>query len=91
MIYSPPFHKIPSLMTIHAIINIGKMLNYFLTKVGVSNKIISRDILNGENLDYEKYLRLQYGEYSQVHENETPCNSKKAITQGAICIGPCGN
>ena len=29
--------------------------------------------------------------YCQVHENEGPRNSDKTRTQGAICLGPCGN
>ena len=49
------------------------------------------DVLNGKYLDYDKNLRLEYGQYSQVHENETSCNSKKARTHGAICLVPCGN
>ena len=34
--------------------NIGNMLNYFPTKVGVSTTLVTRDILNEENLDYKK-------------------------------------
>ena len=78
-------------MTIYEILNIGRMLNYFPTKAGVSTTMIPQAILNREKLDYEKHLQLHYGQYYQVHENETPCNSEKARTQGAICLGPCGN
>ena len=31
-----PFNRIPKLMSIHAILNIANMLNYFLTKQGIS-------------------------------------------------------
>ena len=62
MRHSLSFHRIPKLMMIHEIINIGKMLNYFMTKVGVPNTMVPRDILNGENLDYKKHLQFQYGQ-----------------------------
>ena len=50
-----------------------------------------RAIFDGENLNYNKHLKLQFGQYCQVQENETPRNSKKTKTQGAICLGPSGN
>ena len=91
MRHSLLFNRIPKLMTIHAILNIGKMLNYFPTKGGIAIDMIPRAILNGENLNYNKHLKLQFGQYCQVNYNETPHNSKKARTQGAICLGPSGN
>ena len=89
--HSLPLNRIQKLMTIHAIINIGRMLNYFPTKAGVSTTMIPRAILNRHDLDYKKHLQLQYGKYCKVHENKTSCNSKKARTHGAICLVPCGN
>ena len=86
-----PFHRIPKLITIHAILNIGMFLNYFPIKAGVSTTMSPRAILNGENLDYKNHLRLQHGQYCQLHENETPCNINKAITWGDICLVPCDN
>ena len=44
--------------------------------------------MTGESLDYKKHLSLKYGDYCQVHENDTPRNSQKARSQGAICLGP---
>ena len=34
---------------------------------------------------------MQFGEYCQVHEEDTPRNSMNPRTQGAICMGPSGN
>ena len=76
--HSLPSNRIPTLMTIHVILNIGKMLNYSPNKAGVSNTTIPRENLKGENLDDENHLRLQYVQYCQVHENETPQNIKKS-------------
>jgi hypothetical protein len=45
----------------------------------------------GEVLDYKKHLRLPFGQHRQVHEEETPRNSMKARTKGAISLGPSGD
>ena len=91
MIHSLPFNMIPKFMTIHVIINIGKMLNYFPTKAGVSTTIIPSAILNREKMDYKKNLRFQYGKYCRVHENKTPHNRKKDRKQCDICLVRTGN
>ena len=67
------------------------MLNHFPTKQGTSLDLSSCSILTGESLDYKRILNLQPGQYCQVHENKGPRNSDKTRTQGAICLGPCGN
>ena len=91
MRHSLPFNRIPKLITIHAILNIGKMLNYYLTKGGIGIYMSPQEILNGEDLNYNKHLKLQFGQYCQVQENDTPRNSEKARTQGSICLGQSGN
>ena len=89
--HSLPFKKIPQLMVICLVIHVIRQLNYFPTKAGVSENLSPRMILTGESLDYKKHLCLQFGEYCQTHENETPRNSMKARTKAAICLGPSGN
>ena len=66
------------------------MLNYFLTKQGISLELSPHSILTGDSLDYKKHLTLYLGQYCQVHENEGPRNIDKARTQGSICLGTCG-
>ena len=39
---SVPFNRIPKLMIIHAILNISKMLNYFLTKGVIAKEMSPR-------------------------------------------------
>ena len=78
-------------MTTHAILNITKMINYFLIKQEISLEISPRSTLTGESLNYKKHLTLQTGQYHQVQNNKVPRNSDKARTQGAICLGTCGN
>jgi hypothetical protein len=89
--HSLPFERIPKFLTIHIVFHAVKLLNFFPTKGGVSDTLSPKTILSGETLDYKKHLRLQIGQYCQVHEEDTPCNSQRPRTKGAICLGPSGN
>jgi hypothetical protein len=86
-----PFQRIPKLLTIHIVLNVVNVLNYFPAKGGVSETLSPRTIMSGEPLDYNKHLSLHVGQYCQVHEEENPRNSQIARTKGAICLGPSGN
>jgi hypothetical protein len=66
--HSLPFHTIPKFMTIHIVLNVVKLLNFFPTKGGVSDTLSPKTIMSGETLDYKKHLILQLGQYFQVHE-----------------------
>jgi hypothetical protein len=89
--HSLPFHTIPKLMTIHIVLNVIKLFNFFSTKGGVSDTLSPKTIMSGETLDYKKHLSLQLGKYCQVHEEDNPRNSQIARTKGAISVGPIGN
>jgi hypothetical protein len=89
--HSLPFETIPKLMTIHIVLNVVKLLNLFPTKGGVSDTLSPKTIMSGETLDLNKHLRLQIGQYCQVHEEDTSRNSQVARTKGAISLGPSVN
>jgi hypothetical protein len=78
-------------MTIHIVINVVKLLNFFPTKGGVSDTLSPKMIMSGKTLDYKKHLSLQPRQYFQVHEEDNPSNSHIAQTKGAIYLGPSGN
>jgi hypothetical protein len=78
-------------MSIHIVLNVVKLLIFFLTKGVVSNTLSPKTIMSGENLDYKKHLSLQIGQYCQVHVEDNPRNSQIARTKGAISLGPSGN
>ena len=86
-----PFQRIPQLMVTHMVLLVVKMLNYFPPKGGVSTHISPKKIMSGKTLDYKKHLSLSFGQYCQVHEEETPRNNQIARTKGAISLGPSGN
>jgi hypothetical protein len=78
-------------MTIHIVLNVVNLLNFFATKGGVSDTLSPKTIMSGETLDFKKHLSLKIDQYYQVHEEDTPRNSQVARTKGAISIGPSGN
>ena len=89
--HSLPFQRIPKLMMVHIVCNAVKLLNFFPTKGGVSDILSPRTIMTGETLDFKKHLSLQFGQYCQVHEEDTPRNNQNPRTKGAISLGPSGN
>jgi hypothetical protein len=86
-----PFETIPKLMTIHIVLIVVKLLNFFPTMGGVSDTLSPKTIMSGETLDFKKHLSLQIGQYCQVYEEDNPQNSQVARTKGAISLGPSGN
>jgi hypothetical protein len=66
--HSLPFETIPKLVTIHIVLNVVKLLNFFPTKGGVSDNLSPNTIISGETLYFKKHLSLQIGQYCQVHE-----------------------
>jgi hypothetical protein len=88
--HSLPFHTIPKLTTIHIVLNVVKLLNFFQRR-GEFLTLSPKTIMSGETLDYKKYLSLQLGQYCQVHEKDNPPNSQIDRTKGAISLGPSGN
>ncbi|KMZ58833.1 hypothetical protein ZOSMA_7339G00010, partial [Zostera marina] len=89
--HSLPYNRIPKLLTIFIVFYVVTMLNYFPSKGGVSAVLSPKTIMTGKTLDYKKHLSLKVGQYCQVHEEETPRNSQKERTRGAIALGPSGN
>jgi hypothetical protein len=51
-------HILPKLMTIHSVLNVVKLLNFFSTKGGVSDTLSPKTIISRETLDFKKHLSL---------------------------------
>ena len=48
-------------------------------------------LMKGVPFDYKLDLQVRFGAYCQVNQHDTPRNSDKARTVGAICLGPTSN
>ena len=67
-----------------------KLLNRFPVHGGVSDQFSPKAIMVGEIVKY-KFYSMPFGTYCQIHEEDAPCNSMSARTQGAISLGSSGN
>jgi len=86
---SLPFERMPRVMIIRLVSNAVFWLNAFPHPDGVSSTLSPRYIMTGQQLDFKKHVRLEFGAYVQTHEEHS--NGMEPRTQGAICLGPTGN
>ena len=86
-----PFVGLPFILTINTVLNNVNILGYFPTTSGILTTISPRAIITGETLNYKRHRVIPFGQYCQIHEEETPRNSTRPLTRGSICMGPRGN
>ena len=48
-------------------------------------------VTGAQNLDYNELVKLQFGDYVQVHQDRQITNSNEARSVGAIALYPSGN
>ena len=84
-----PFQKIPARLVIEMAKTAVFWLNAFPVAKGVSQDLSPRTILTGQQVDYKRHCRYQFGEYVQTHEEHN--NSMNRRTVGAIALRPVGN
>ena len=84
-----PFHKIPARLVIKMAKTAVFWLNAFPVARGVSQDLSPRTIMTGQQVDYKRHCRYQFGEYVQTHEEHN--NSMIPRTVGAIALRPVGN
>jgi hypothetical protein len=64
-------------------------LNIFPPKDGISRNINPIELITGVNIDYNKHIQVEFGEYVQVHEEHE--NTMHTRTTGEIMTKPTGN
>ena len=84
-----PFTKLPGMLTVQMISTCNFWLNIYPPTDGVSRNINPRELITGVQIDYNKHIRAEFGEYVQVHEEHD--NSMRTRTTGAIATKPTGN
>ena len=84
-----PFQKIPARLVIKMAKSAVFWLNAFPTVGGASQQMSPRTIVTGQQVDYKRHCRFQFGEYAQMHEEHN--NSMNPRTIGAIVLRPVGN
>jgi hypothetical protein len=71
--------------------NANKTLNQFPARNGVSDVLSPLTIMTGRPTPDYNDLKIEFGAYAQVFEDNDPTNTVKARTTGAIALTPAGN
>ena len=88
--HSLPFEQIPAIMCICMVLHAMQFMNSFPQKGGLKHYLPNK-IMNGTRRLHMNHLQLKFGNYCQVAEDVTPCNSLATRTRGAVSMGPSGN
>ena len=90
-IHGLSFKHLPKLMIQALVCHPAKGLNQFPAKNGISDTLSPLTIMTGRaNPDYND-LKLEFGSYVQVFEDNTPSNTTPSRNTGAIVLNPTGN
>ena len=90
-VHSMPFKRLPKMMIIELVNKALKGLNQFPALDGVSETLSPLTIMMGvPSPDYNN-MRIMFGSYAQVFEDNDPTNTNKNRTTGAIALNPTGN
>jgi hypothetical protein len=54
-------------------------------------RVLPREVFLGRKLDYNKDIKLSFGDYAQVHQDDVITNTMAERTVGALALGPMGN
>ena len=84
-----PFQKVPAQLVIEMAKTAMFCLNAFPVTGGASQDLSPCTILMGQQVDYKRHCRFQFGEYTQTHEEHN--NSMNRRTVGALALRPVGN
>ena len=90
-IHGLPFKRLPKAMIQALVYHAAKGLNQFPAKNGISDTLSPLTIMTGRaNPDYND-LKLEFGSYVQVFEDNTPSNTTPSRNTGVIVLNPTGN
>jgi hypothetical protein len=91
LIQGLPFKRVPKVMMRAAVENANKVLNQFPPKGGVSETLSPLTIMTGKPTPDYNDMKIEFGAYAQVFEDNDPTNTQRARTTGAIALTPTGN
>ena len=86
-----PYTKLPCQVVTHLVYFAVLWLNSLPAADGVSNKYSPREIVLGQELDFNKHCISTFGSYVQAHNDPTITNTMGPRTFPGIFLGPTGN
>ena len=86
-----PFKRLPRLFVHHMVFDTIRCLNQFPWRNGISDTLSPASIVTGTGTPNFHHMRLELGTYVQVFEDNSPSNTLRARSLGAIALTPTGN
>eukprot|EP00957_Ditylum_brightwellii_P206801 15350056-Ditylum_brightwellii.AAC.1 len=84
-----PYKRMPGRMVVGLVHFAIFWLNTFPATPAVCAPLSPRALITGKHIDYNHYVRLEFGEY--VHTHESHGSDQQPRTVGAIALWPTGN
>jgi len=88
IVFGLPYEYYPRIMLKAVVHPVVSMLNSFPSQNGVSQEFSPRTIITGIPSISAKEFKLEFGEYVQVHSQETKTNNLSLRSTGAIALCP---
>ncbi|KAI2502818.1 Reverse transcriptase (RNA-dependent DNA polymerase) [Fragilaria crotonensis] len=86
-----PFKRLPRIMVAHMVSDTVRCLNQFPWPNSISATMSPTSIVTGATVPDYNHMRLEFGTYVQLFEDNTPSNTLKSRSVGAITLSPTGN
>jgi hypothetical protein len=90
-VHGLPFKRLPKLFLTHMVYDAVRCLNMFPWANGISASLSPTSIVTGLPTPDFLHMRIEFGSYAQVFEDNNPTNTPRARTLGAIALNPTGN
>jgi hypothetical protein len=90
-VHGMPFKRLPKLMVIELVRRAVTVMNQFPALDGVSDTLSPLTIMTGKPCPDYNTMKIEFGSYAQVFEDNNPSNTTKARTTGTIALSPTGN
>ena len=68
------FKKVPKCVIIELVYFIALWLNAFQANMRIAEVYFPREIITGQQLDYNKHCEIDFGEYVEIHDEPSPIN-----------------
>ena len=90
-VHGLPFRRLPKLIIRHMVADVTRCLNQFPWPNGISDTLSPSAIVTGHGRPDFNNMRIEFGAYAQVFDDNEPTNTPQARSLGAIALDPTSN
>lgn len=90
-VHGLPFKRLPKVIVLELLRQTITVLNQFPALDGISATLSPLTIMTGRPIPDYNTMKVEFGSYAHVFEDNKPTNSYKARSTGAIALNPTGN